>query len=296
MISYTIQSVLSIVSIVALVSFVFLRREMYASFNSLARFYAVTQSWFSIAVFVSAEVRDFQRPLLSERAILRFLSMLQLHSIFVSICFGLFYYTYKCGMLVPLKDRVAWIQVTSPRMLRLLFSWIVIAAVFFWVVSNSTDDLMKVYTEVAHDKLATNVHMPGQVCVSYTAYYGTILIETNNTFLVIYSTAAAATVIILVFLLYMRYRNIYRWLCLSVLPFSLALGLSQPMFLVDLNQKREWTREIAMDNFDDDNWGFGQVLSVFTWAPTLLGGVLWIRKAIIHRHGRNPHTYGSVLF
>ncbi|KEZ41796.1 hypothetical protein SAPIO_CDS6784 [Scedosporium apiospermum] len=44
------------------------------------------------------------------------------------------------------------------------------------------------------------------------------------------------------------------------------------------------TREVAVDGYEDDEWGFGQVLAVFAWAPTLTEWTLWLfRVTIRHR-------------
>jgi len=79
------------------------------------------------------------------------------------------------------------------------------------------------------------------------------------------------------------FRPFILWAALSVQSSLAALQID---FLIHIFRARQLTREVAVDGYEDDEWGFGQVLAVFAWAPTLTEWTLWLfRVTIRHREG-----------
>ena len=48
----------------------------------------------------------------------------------------------------------------------------------------------------------------------------------------------------------------------------------------------------AKEDYSDDEWGFGQILAVFVWLPTLVEAVVWISRVTVYKNCK-PHTHLS---
>ena len=57
----------------------------------------------------------------------------------------------------------------------------------------------------------------------------------------------------------------------SITAAGLACGATY--FLAEMQSKRKILREIAGNEFKDDEWGFGQVLAIFVWIPVCVAMV-----------------------
>lgn len=75
-------------------------------------------------------------------------------------------------------------------------------------------------------------------------------------------------------------------------PMSLAFSIAGLALLAEMERKRDVMRTVTREAFQDDQWGFGQVIALFLWAPfiiqLLFGGFSKCNRGRDNRHPLNP--------
>lgn len=288
MISYTIQCGLSIASIAALVPLVFLQPKMYASFGALTHSYTLANWWFSMAVFVSAAVLYAQDPLFSERMILKSLFQLQVYPLGISGTMWIVCSWYKDGVPIP---KGTWRKVLLGKdFFTCVFRIGVplsIGIVCSLLVESHRDGLEEVAMKIEHDNLVINEHT--DPCISYlieNSQGSNLAIFNSSPERMTYGISSAVSFVLLSFSIYKKCRFIACYSFSYFVPWLSALASWQIVHLVRVFHQRKQIRAIADNDYADNDWGYGQLLSMFTWVPILFQGGLWIYKAIIHRGGK----------
>ena len=64
---------------------------------------------------------------------------------------------------------------------------------------------------------------------------------------------------------------------------SLAFSMGMLFCLGKMQKERRTIKKLAGSGFEDDQWGFGQVLTVFVWIPLSLNVVRWIIMLLINK-------------
>lgn len=302
MISYIIQCALSFASVVALVPLLFLRPGVHGSYTSLANLYTLAQWWFSMAVLISVVVRSAQGPSFSERFLLDSLSQVQLGCAMASFTRD-FLYKANVGFqgqhdeldFIFLQTRGKVTQLNVYGLMKLLVPMFLAVTCFgvYIRLELGPRDLI-LYLQKSHGILVSNPDT--RECLNYLAESCNSYDDNTPLGPVIswcgYITAAAIAVL-LILLLYKRNRRYILYAYAGIYPTTLFFHLWQTAFLVQFFYRRQSINAFAKDDYGDNDWGFGQVLSVFGWIPTVFQGVLWIWKAIIHRSGRSDQVHGS---
>lgn len=298
MISYTIQCTLSIASIIALIPLFFLQRKMYESFGALTHSYTLANWWFSMAVFVSAAVLYSQGPLFSERMILKSVAQLQLRYLLISGGMWILFSWYKYGipLILPLDTRVWWNKDLFSCVYKILIplSISIVCSRLLW---KTLDGLEEIAVKIKHDNPVINEHT--EPCIFYLVQHAqeySLFIPCTTPEKWTYGIAGVATAVAFIFSLFKRYRNMVCYAFFVFLPSLLGTSVLQTILLVQLFNQRKQIRAIAEDDYADNEWGFGQLLSMFTWVPILFEGGLWICKAIVHWDSKCYYTEDSILF
>jgi hypothetical protein len=86
-----------------------------------------------------------------------------------------------------------------------------------------------------------------------------------------YFLAAVACLIILYYIL-KKYGD---WLALPIALSPIAFSIAVIYCLVRLEQKRKIMKAITGADFQDNEWGFGQVIAIFLWVPLLVQTLYW---------------------
>jgi hypothetical protein len=63
---------------------------------------------------------------------------------------------------------------------------------------------------------------------------------------------------------------------------TLGFGIGVLFCLARMQENRLLIRRLAGTGFQDDHWGFGQVISVFVWIPSSIKLLVWITLFILH--------------
>jgi hypothetical protein len=69
----------------------------------------------------------------------------------------------------------------------------------------------------------------------------------------------------------------WRWRVVCAVAWCVALGLGMIVCLVSFALKREMTAEVAGPSLEESKWGFGQVMALTTWLPTVVDFLLILK-------------------
>jgi len=289
MTAYSIQAALSLVVIAANISAPFLSEEGLRSFKKTCRSYITAQCFFWTASWVSLLVIQYRRGALTQSEVNMMQGVMLLQVINVSIAFNQLY-------LLVIDDNSREVpslpkhRPTCPEFTLGLISFSMIILAFFSTFYKSTcleaaqlvckepflrnSRLKDGYRGILVGLIFAGVLVPSMLplCVGIFLCVlrprpGSLLFVARRTLGYIFLTP--------------QYHVL--WIILSG---DSILVLLQITYLIIIFRVRQLTREVAVDGYEDDEWGFGQVLAVFAWAPTLTEWTLWLfRVTIRYREG-----------
>ncbi|ROT34630.1 hypothetical protein SODALDRAFT_329494 [Sodiomyces alkalinus F11] len=230
-----------------------------------------SQAIFAMAVSISSLVLLVQRPPLIERDLIEKLGAFQalcaLQVIYVPTVLSL-----SEGGFGPNRTKRLWHRIKhSPSTRRILTSVIILPPLLGVAIEYQPDNLRSLY----NDAVANPAVCPDHVITRTKAVDGAVV--------AVLAFVVVVNVIFTVAKTFFGSNSTRRWLLAYGIVSGYSLCVSQALQLGWLFDYRTQARDVAGEEYEDNEWGFGQVLAVFSWAPTLMECGYWFIKTLIHR-------------